>query len=85
MLNQTGYYEADVDAGITKSTGLLIVPNQGYNQGSKIGKAFKWLGEAYGRQYKVPPLKVDWSNLSLCQGLTPMVVTVDQAYAMLNK
>ena len=84
MLNKTGHYDANVDAGITKSTELLIVPNAGYNQGSKIGKAFKWLGEEYGRKYKTPPLKVDWSNLHLCRGLTPTVLTVDQAYAMLG-
>lgn len=84
MLNQTGRYDASIDAGITKSTNLLIVPNVGYNQGSKIGKAFKWLGEAYGKMNNIPPLKVDWSNLHLCQGLNPMILTVDQAYAMLG-
>lgn len=81
VLNRTGLYDADVDAGFTKNTDILIVPRVGYMQGSKIGKAFKRLGEEYGKRFNVPPLKVDWNNLKACAGLRPMILTIDEAYA----
>lgn len=83
-LNRTGLYDADVNAGFTKATGLLIVPYVGYMQGSKVTKAFQQLGVAYGKRFNVPPLKVDWNNLQMCTGLAPAIVTVDQAYAIVQ-
>ena len=84
LLNQTGYYEADVNAGFTKSTGLLIVPRYGYTEGSKISRAFEQLGKAYGKFNKLPPLKVTWENLHMVSNFAPTIITVDQAYQMLK-
>lgn len=42
LLNKQPGIDCDGDAGITKSTAILLVPMKGYNQGSKCAKAIKY-------------------------------------------
>ena len=85
LFNQTGVYDADLNAGLTKSTGILIVPRVGYMEGSKVSKAFKIIGEQYGKATNTPPLQVNWNNLHITLGVSSLkVLTVDQAYQMLG-
>ena len=42
LLNKQPGIDCDGDAGVTKSTAILLVPMKGYNQGSKCAKAIKY-------------------------------------------
>lgn len=42
VLNGIPGIDCDGDTGVTKSTGILLVPMNGYNQGSKCAKAIKY-------------------------------------------
>ncbi len=42
LLNKQPGIDCDGDAGVTKSTAVLLVPIKGYNQGSKCAKAIKY-------------------------------------------
>lgn len=42
LLNKQPGIDCDGDAGVTKSTAVLLVPMKGYNQGSKCAKAIKY-------------------------------------------
>ena len=35
-------YDCDGNSGVTKSTSILLVPYEGYNQGGKYAKAVKY-------------------------------------------
>lgn len=71
------------EGGVTKDTAILVVPYIGFNS-NNTAKAFKYLTQKYNAMHDTN-IQIDYSNLALCEQISPYILTLDQAYAYVSK
>ena len=79
------YKQKGFDCGegsVTKDTAILIIPYLGYNSNNTT-KAFKYLTQKYNSKNDTI-IDIGYDNLKLCEGMSPFILTLDQAYQYIN-
>ena len=82
MFNEKGF-DANDEGAVSKRTGMLIVPYKGFMSG-KVKTAFHILTEKVMQRDPDNTAAIGYETMDLAKGMTPWVMTLDEAYAFIK-
>ena len=77
-------FDVDSNGSVTVHTTILVVPYIGF-ESTKTNRAFSILGKTYAKKHNLKKYDVNWTNLNTCVGLSPVLLTPEQASQYADK